>query len=343
MKNGFDLLDDHVVITDKDANILYANQAVEKHTGFPAHEIIGKNPADLWGGNMEREFYKKMWQCIKVEKKPFLGEVRNTRKDGVEYWQDLYISPVVDKDGQVKFFIGIEPNITERQAREKFRKDLLAGLSDQSSNPSVSIKWVLQWIFRKSPSQAEQLRTLESLYEKDKWLVDLVGDLLVISSMGSAGVGDAKEAIDIGDEIQNIIREMKSTYAHVSFEFKKERQKFPLVANKHLDLQVFSNIIDNAAKYATEINGRVAAELREENDLYIFSCENNGLSIPAEEQTKIFTQFFRAANASMEKETGTGLGLFIVKMICDTFGWSVSFQSPRSEGDGAIFFVQIPL
>jgi signal transduction histidine kinase len=272
-----------------------------------------------------------------------LGEVRNKRKDGVEYWQDLYISPVLDEDGQIKFFIGIEPNITERKAKEKFRKDFLYILSDQLSNPFVAIKWILQWIFRNNPSQEEQLRTLESSYEKDKWLVDLVGDLLVISSMGSTGMGGTKEAIDIGDAIQNIIREMKSQHTNVSFEFKKEEQAFPLVMDKHLALQVFSNIVDNGAKYSDKIDGKVLVGLKEEGGQYVFSCENNGLSIPEEEQTEIFKQFFRASNARIMKEGGTGLGLFIVKMICDKFGWKVHFQSPRSEGGGTIFFVKIPV
>ena len=80
LKEGFDLLNEHVVIADENANILYANRAVEKNTGFPLNEVIGKNPADLWGGNMPKEFYEKMWHTIKEEKKPFVGEVQNKRK-----------------------------------------------------------------------------------------------------------------------------------------------------------------------------------------------------------------------------------------------------------------------
>ncbi len=53
---GFDFVADHVVLTDREGNILYANKAVEKNTGFPLKEIMGKNPADLWGGAYAQRF-----------------------------------------------------------------------------------------------------------------------------------------------------------------------------------------------------------------------------------------------------------------------------------------------
>ncbi len=121
LKWGFDEVNDHVVITDPDANIIYANKAVERNTGFSIDEIIGRSPGDLWGGQMPKEFYEKMWQTIKIEKRPFVAEVKNKRKDGTEYWQELHISPVLWENGEVKFYIGIEPNITERKKKNFVR------------------------------------------------------------------------------------------------------------------------------------------------------------------------------------------------------------------------------
>ena len=60
LKKAFDLLPDHVIITDENANILYANKGVENNTGFSQKEVIGKNPADLWGGKMPKKFYEDM-------------------------------------------------------------------------------------------------------------------------------------------------------------------------------------------------------------------------------------------------------------------------------------------
>ena len=60
LKAGFDHVNDHVVITDPRGNILYANEAVTKNTGYLLDEILGHNPGDLWGGHMPKEFYQEM-------------------------------------------------------------------------------------------------------------------------------------------------------------------------------------------------------------------------------------------------------------------------------------------
>ena len=116
---GFDSSADHAIITDEHANILYANNAVEEKTGFTKEEVIGKNPGDLWGGNMPYEFYKEMWRAIKVLKVPFVGEVHNKKKDGTWYWQEVHISPILDDARNVRFYVGVEPDITLRKSTEK--------------------------------------------------------------------------------------------------------------------------------------------------------------------------------------------------------------------------------
>ncbi len=114
----FGLLAQHLVITDKDAHILFANRAAQEITGYTFEEMFGKNPADLWGGHMSQEMYEEMWDTIKNKKKSYAAEVENKRKDGTTYWQALYITPVLDEEGEVKFFIAIEPDITIRREGE---------------------------------------------------------------------------------------------------------------------------------------------------------------------------------------------------------------------------------
>lgn len=121
LSQTFDLIDDHIIITDPDANIIYANRATEYNTGYSREELIGKRP-NVWGNNMPKSFYEDMWRRIKIDKKPFVGEVKNKKKDGTEYWQELRIYPVLDEKGEIKMFIGIEPNITARKQAEGEQK-----------------------------------------------------------------------------------------------------------------------------------------------------------------------------------------------------------------------------
>ena len=102
-----------------------------------------------------------------------------------------------------------------------------------------------------------------------------------------------------------------------------------------LALQVFLNILYNAAAYADKEQGKVLVALERSGEEIVFSFENNGSPIPEEKQPLIFSKFPGAA--------GEGLGLFIVKMISSYLGWDVSFKSPAQGKIGAVFYVKIPV
>ncbi len=108
----------HIIITDADGKILYANKAVEKLTGYSLQEVIGNTPA-LWGRQMSKEFYLKMWDIIKTKKVVFQGEIVNKRKDGQIYTAQATISPILDHaSNNLIGFVGIEENISDRKKKE---------------------------------------------------------------------------------------------------------------------------------------------------------------------------------------------------------------------------------
>lgn len=108
---------DHTIITDADGVILYANHAAELMTGYSKEEMIGKRPS-LWGNQMPKEFYETLWRTIKIEKQGYAGELTNKNKNGAKYLTSIRIAPILDGQGEVKFFVGIERDITEeRQAQ----------------------------------------------------------------------------------------------------------------------------------------------------------------------------------------------------------------------------------
>ena len=336
--SSFDAVADHVVITDPEANIIYANKAAEQNTGFSRNEMIGRNPGDLWGGQMPKDMYEKMWRTIKIEKKPFVGEVKNKRKDGTEYWQEIHISPILWENGDVKFFIGIEPNITDRKEKEKFREEFVSILAHQLKTPLAATRWMLDWLLQKGELTQKQKANIEIMYKENQGIINLIGDLLVISRI--TDIQTVSEHINLESELSVIVQAMGKRFPMVSFSFGKEGGSFPLLCNKTLVLQVFTNIIVNAAEYVNKDSGRVDIMLVAQEGNYIFSCKDNGIGIPADEQSKVFSRFYRASNAIQVKESGTGLGLFIVEMITHSLGWKVTFES--AVGKGTTFWVEIP-
>ena len=99
---------EQVIITDKDGKIIYINEAVQETTGFTLHEAIGKTPSQLWGGQMNKDFYFDMWNKIKNKKESVKLTIKNKKKNGEPYNVELLISPIFSVNGDILFFIGIE-------------------------------------------------------------------------------------------------------------------------------------------------------------------------------------------------------------------------------------------
>ncbi len=98
---------DHTIITDAQGTILYANAAAERMTGYSAKEMLGQTPA-LWSRQMNPEYYRGMWDTIRLKKEVFEGEITNRRKDGVSYRAYVRITPILDEKRRVLYFIGLE-------------------------------------------------------------------------------------------------------------------------------------------------------------------------------------------------------------------------------------------
>jgi len=331
--------DQAILITDIDAKIIYANKAWERLSGYSMDEILGKHPNDLWGGHMPKEFYDKLWQTIKTEKKPFVSQVKNVKKDGTEYWQDDYITPILDEKGDIRFFMSIEPDITDKKQKDQFREEFISIIGHQLRNPLKSISWMVEWLGKSSAISDEDRRKIEEIYKENKSLASFVEDLLVLSRVGKNTL--SKEKFDLKVEIEAIVGEVKQANPRVEFVFEAEGADFSLTTNKPMAMQIFVNLIYNAAEYSDKGAGKVEISLQLKNGEYIFSSHNNGPDIAEEDRPKIFSKFFRSDVAKEMKKGGTGLGLFIIKSICDNFGWQIWFES--SAGHGTTFYVKMPV
>lgn len=125
----------HIVLTDVNGYIIYANHAAESITGYSFAEMKGQTPR-LWGGLMSADFYKEMWDTIKNNQKPFYGEITNRRKNGELYTALTRISPIL-QNTELKGFLGTEEDISVRvTAEENFRKvqERFQGIYDSSTD-----------------------------------------------------------------------------------------------------------------------------------------------------------------------------------------------------------------
>lgn len=104
---GFLLTDPH----QEDHPIVYVNESFLEMTGYPADEVLGRNCRFLQGPETDPADIDVMRRAI-AEERPVTVEVRNYRKDGSPFWNQVHISPVRDAHGQVMHFVGVQFDIT---------------------------------------------------------------------------------------------------------------------------------------------------------------------------------------------------------------------------------------
>jgi PAS domain S-box-containing protein len=116
---------DGIVIAEQegDENILiYVNKGFEQLTGYTADEILYQDCRFLQGDDRDQPALDKIRSAIK-NNQPCREILRNYRKDGTMFWNELSITPVFDDTDQLTYFIGVQKDVTElmqlRQAIEK--------------------------------------------------------------------------------------------------------------------------------------------------------------------------------------------------------------------------------
>ncbi|RYY30568.1 MAG: PAS domain S-box protein [Sphingobacteriaceae bacterium] len=117
-----------IVITDNnqpDNPIIYCNKAFELISGYERLEIIGRNCRFLQKEDRNQEVRQTLREAVRKGEDCFV-EIRNYRKDGMLFWNELYMSPIKNNDGQVTHFIGVQNDVSRRKKAElalQYQKD----------------------------------------------------------------------------------------------------------------------------------------------------------------------------------------------------------------------------
>lgn len=333
---------DHIIITDKEGLILYANRAAEETTGYSLPEMLGNRPS-LWGKQMPEEFYRRMWRTIKEEKISFHGEITNKRKNGQLYIAESHVSPLFDEKGELYGFVGVERDITRQKEIDKSKTEFVSIASHQLRTPLTIINWYVEMLTTPDAELSEKQRQyMDEITRASKRMIELVNALLNVSriDMGTFMVDvqpiDFRAAMD--EVLKDLIPQVTTKQLTVT---KQYDATLPAInADPKLLHMVFQNLMTNAVKYTPE-KGSVAIKLEKQDSNILISVTDTGLGIPLDQQSKIFTKFFRADNARAKEPDGNGLGLYIIKSLIEHSGGKVWFES--AENKGTTFYISLPL
>lgn len=354
-KVAVDQASEHIVITDPEGIIIYANQSVERITGYTTDEVMGTKAGELWSKPMPTEFYQKMWKTIKEEKQVFEGEIINRKKSGQEYQAQVTITPILNQSGELLYFLALERDITQQKQVEQAKSDFVSFASHQLRTPLTAIKWYSEMLTdgdggELTPQQAEFVREIHAGNER---MIELVSSLLNVSriEMGTFSIEPTKT--NVVELLTEVLLETKTAFHHKELEFAIETEELgPVLVDPKLLRIVYQNLLSNASKYSHN-QGKIWIRLKKVAagscyhahtipvEACYFEVQDNGIGIPDNDKQQIFSKLFRADNASLHDTTGTGLGLYITKAIITASGGELWFGS--SEGEGSTFSCWFPL
>lgn len=234
------------------------------------------------------------------------------------------------------------------QDRELFTS-FVAIASHQLRTPLTSLRWCLEELLSGEigPLNQEQTNYIKQSIRSNIQMIHLINNLLNISRLESGEFRLEAKETDLVALIKETIEEYlplaRAKNSRIIFK-EPGGEMFQLCIDPTYIRQVVTNLISNAVKYSAGKNGksRVSVSLeKKREDQVLISVADNGVGIPEEARGKIFEKFYRSPNAIEQTGTGTGLGLYVAKLIVEAAGGKIWYQSKL--GRGATFYFTLPI
>ena len=237
-----------------------------------------------------------------------------------------------------------------RQSNSQLRRldeakdEFISMASHQLRTPLTSIKGYIDMMLDGDAGKitSTQKRFLTEAYVSSERMVHLINDFLNVSRLQTGKFIIDKRPVDLAKIVEEELESLQVNAGgrDLEFVYSYDKKIPPLMLDEGKIRQVVMNFADNAIYYSTP-GTKVKVGLIKEDDDIKLTVKDTGIGVPADEQSKLFTKFFRAANARKHRPDGTGVGLYLAKRVVDGHGGKIVFSS--TEGKGSVFGFTLPL
>jgi two-component system, cell cycle sensor histidine kinase and response regulator CckA len=355
-----------ILITDPtqdDNPIVYVNPAFEKITGYAAQEILGRNCRFLQNDQRDQPAIEALRAAILKEQKCTV-ELRNFRKDGTPFWNELSVSPVRNSDGELTHFVGIQTDVTLRKQAEEslerlndelekrvqerttrlqeaqellVRKEKLAtlgqlagGVAHEIRNPLGVIRNAAYYL-QQTQTDADQ-DTSEALQEISRGLTNserIVGELLDYAR-GPQSSGDAI-AFAFNEALLAALT-MVGPPSSISITHPESAVVFVFADRAQIE-RLLINVIQNAVQSMPK-GGNLEVRYAAMDDRVLIEVADTGEGISPADMEKIFEPLFT------KRAKGIGLGLSLSRSYAEQNGGTLTARSVP--GLGSTFILNLP-
>ena len=346
-----------LLVLDKDLRVLSANGAFYQAFGASAAEIERKSFFELSG---------RAWDVPAL--RTSLGEMlaRNTLLRGLEVEHafahlgsrrmSLSARPIHSRTGVPMLLVAIE-DITERaellaqaqRAKEEAEKanrakdQFLATLSHELRTPLSTMLMQAQLLRRGDLDNARLRRAGEAIERGTKLQVQLIDDLLDVSSIVTGKLRVRFQPLHLAEVVQAAIESVseQARRKSVQLDVSLDASLGPFSGDPTRLQQVVWNLLSNAIKFSAD-GQRVKVVLDSENGQARLQVSDSGAGIETEALQRIFDRFIQEDSSTTRLFGGLGLGLAIVRHLVELHGGTVRAHS-AGKGQGATFTVLLPL
>ena len=354
---------DAIIGTNLDGVVTSWNRAATQIFGFSETEMVGTPiavlmPPDL--GTAERDIMDKM---LRGESVTAYDTVR-LGKSGTRVPLSITVSPIADERGRLIGASTIARDITERkQVEEKLRRseeelrriasalseadhrkdEFLATLAHELRNPLAPIRNGLQLMRIASHDPGTMDRSQAMIERQIDHLVRLVDDLMDISRISRGTIALRAEKLDLASVLRHAVETSRPLIDEKGLSLNVEpfNGTIPVLGDRTRLTQVFSNLLNNAARY-TDRGGVIVLAAHVADSVAEVRIRDTGIGIPSELLSEIFEMFSQVDRSLERSQPGLGIGLTLVKRLAEMHGGRVEAHS-EGLGKGSEFVVRLPL
>ncbi|HMK88246.1 MAG TPA: ATP-binding protein, partial [Methylocystis sp.] len=326
----------------------------DEHFRMLGYEIGEVAPSyRAWASRLQpedREGTETLFAQAMKDGREYHAEYRSLWPDGTVRWLEGRGSCYRDAQGNVTRCCGVTMDITERKRAEAALKDadrrkdeFLATLAHELRNPLAPIRSGLH-VLRRAGAQGEKAERVQAMMERQvDHLIRLVDDLLEVSRISRGKIVLLKEPMDLATVIKHSVEMSRGLIDAGALELRLmlPEEPLPIEADAVRLTQVFSNLLNNAAKF-TNSGGRIEIAAERAGGQAVVSVADTGVGIAKDMLPRVFDLFAQASNGRDRSSGGLGIGLSLVRSLVELHGGAVEAHS-EGAGRGSRFVVRLPL
>ena len=231
-------------------------------------------------------------------------------------------------------------NFRRRERKAKAEQNFMLAIAHELRTPLASTRLMLQTIRKRDVSQPQKESLIDAALSENRRLTSLTENILITSQLEGHATQFVKHPVDVAAVVRDVEHSARNTFGteHVIVCDMPE-ELFALADESALSL-VISNLMENACKYSSP-GSEVVLKAQVSDKELVLSVSDQGDSIPVEEKQRIFEKFYRIGEEKTRKTKGSGLGLYITKLIVKWHGGEIVVKDNQPKGTK--FVVRLPL